>query len=115
MKITPAPFTTKFTEKYDITIPWRLWLQGISKNMVDSVQTISASNFSYSLNGNILTFILDSDITASYTIPHKSSTKQMLMFYDKSLSSFNKIIVEKDQTNITLPACICNHHILVSF
>lgn len=107
MKIEPAPLATNITDKA-LSQPWMIWLRNLSKNMVDSTRLyVIDDNFSYSLNGNILSLIyIGTSNNYTITLPFPIATNTILKYFKlvDSEWKYSCMDITKGDTSIVLPS-----------
>lgn len=69
---SPIPVQTKIVDNLDMSIPWSKWLKTLGDDWVTSnkVQTVSGTNFNYTVNGILLFFHYTSTETKIIKLPY---------------------------------------------
>jgi len=118
MRLQPAPLTTKLTNEDSLTQPWSMWIRNVSSNLVESCIITSATNYSYGLNGNILTIVYSGNGNESINLPFAVAVSTVLPYYKQVNSEWIVDLIElsKEQTSVTIPSGIIkiNSSILIS-
>ena len=69
---SPIPVQTPIVDGLELSIAWKKWLKSIGDDWVtaNKVQTVSGSNFNYTVNGALLVFHYTSTETKVIKLPY---------------------------------------------
>lgn len=84
MKIDPAPLSTPISDNLVLTNVWFVWLRNISQYFKESQTIISATDYQYCLNGNLLT-INYSGNGGDINLPYKVAENQIINYWENSV------------------------------
>jgi hypothetical protein len=104
MKLQPAPIG-KITKDDLLTTPWQIWFRNVSTNLTNSCRIFEMTNYSYSINGNILTVHYIGFGNESLSLPYQLAEDSFVQAYRKDGNNWNLFLIdlEKGTSSIVIP------------
>lgn len=104
MKIQHAPLSSNITSE-PLSKPWFSWINSISKNMEDACRIFEMSNYSYSINGNILTIHYIGFGNETLLLPYQLAEDSFVSAYVKENNNWQLMVIdlEKGSNSIQIP------------
>lgn len=100
MRLDPVPLSTPISDSLTMSHPWFVWFRNLFQYVKESQTIVSASNYQYCLNGNLLT-INYSGNGEEINLPYKIAENQIINYWDSDV--LKKLEINKNDLKIVVP------------